>query len=106
MIDSLLNWIGSHWGRQHDAIVCENCDWEDPTDTYAGNVCPECGTHGCLAIAVDNGLLWEIRYLSWKADQRWWPQRYYQLGTDDSEDSQFVMWWGRKWRVRPWEGLL
>lgn len=105
MIPDILNWIGSHWGRQHDSIICEQCDWEDPTDTFAGNICPSCGTSGSLVVAVENGLLWELRYLTWKSDQRWLPQRYYQFERDKLDGIKFVMWWGRKWHVRPWGGF-
>ena len=103
MIPEALNWIGSHWGRQHDAIVCEQCAWEDPTDTYEGNDCPSCGAHDSLVVAVDNGLRLELHYLLWKSNQRWWPQRYYELS--EAGNSQFIMWRGKQWRVRPWEGL-
>jgi hypothetical protein len=102
MIADLAHWIGSHWGRTDDAIVCEQCGWEDPTDTYLGDTCPECGTAGHLVVAVTNGMRWEITYLLWKSEQKWWPQRYCLL----AEQSEQYWWWlGRRWRVRPWAGL-
>ncbi len=106
MIPELLNWIGSHWGRQHDALVCENCEWEDPTDTFVGDYCPSCDQRDTLVYAVTNGELWELRYSLWRSGQRWLPQRYYRFEYDKPGGIKYVWWWGRKWHVRPWEGFL
>lgn len=106
-VPDFLEWLGSLWGDQGDYLVC-GADWGEPgcgrrfywsEDDPVGNVCPDCG--GTIYAHVPHSEELMIRYLCWKGDQGWMPQRMYVYPGMGEEPYRYVQWRGREWRRRP-----
>lgn len=97
----MIEQIGKLWGDQTEYLICEACETRWPWDDDSPERCPVCEGEISVHVPHSQGLL--VRYLCWKSDQTWMPQRYYVMG--DEGDYRYWAWLGREWHVRSWEGL-
>ena len=103
MIADILERVGGRFGNQREYLVCDECSADNgPWVEVSPETC-ECG--GPLSVVVPNSEALVIRYVCWKSDQRWLPQRYFRLGDEAGPGYRYWAWLGREWLRRPWAGL-